>query len=101
MPVPEFIADLRQKIGHDALWLPGVTAAIFKQGTAGVEVLLPVGAASTADRGGAHRGRIYDHLRPGLAQADPAGIALCGLRRLAGSRMILPAGTVGRGGGCR
>lgn len=40
MPVPEFIADLRQKIGHDALWLPGVTAAIFKTGTAGVEVLL-------------------------------------------------------------
>lgn len=28
MPVPDFIVALRQKIGHDALWLPGVTAVV-------------------------------------------------------------------------
>ncbi|QGU03264.1 dihydroneopterin triphosphate pyrophosphatase [Corynebacterium kalinowskii] len=33
---PEFILDLRKKIGHTELWLPGVTAIILK----GDEVLL-------------------------------------------------------------
>lgn len=28
MPTPEFILALRQKIGHDLLWLPGVTAVV-------------------------------------------------------------------------
>ena len=28
MPTPEFILDLREKIGHDQLWLPGVTALV-------------------------------------------------------------------------
>ncbi len=28
MPVPEFIVELRRKIGHDLLWLPGVTAVV-------------------------------------------------------------------------
>jgi ADP-ribose pyrophosphatase YjhB (NUDIX family) len=28
MPVPQFIVDLRRKIGHDLLWLPGVTAVV-------------------------------------------------------------------------
>ncbi|SDQ36471.1 NUDIX domain-containing protein [Quadrisphaera sp. DSM 44207] len=28
MPVPEFIASLRARIGHDLLWLPGVTAVV-------------------------------------------------------------------------
>ena len=28
MPVPEFILRLREKIGHDLLWLPGVTAVV-------------------------------------------------------------------------
>lgn len=36
MPVPDFIVRLRQKIGHDALWLPGVTAVVLR----GDEVLL-------------------------------------------------------------
>ena len=27
-PVPEFVLALREKIGHDALWLPGVTAVV-------------------------------------------------------------------------
>ena len=28
MPIPEFVVDLRTKIGHDLLWLPGVTAVV-------------------------------------------------------------------------
>lgn len=29
MPVPDFVSALRQKIGHDLLWLPGVGAVVF------------------------------------------------------------------------
>ena len=29
MPVPEFIVRLRERIGHDLLWLPGVTAVVL------------------------------------------------------------------------
>jgi 8-oxo-dGTP pyrophosphatase MutT (NUDIX family) len=29
VPIPEFILELRKKIGHDLLWLPGVTAVVF------------------------------------------------------------------------
>lgn len=29
MPVPPFITDLRSRVGHDLLWLPGVTGAVF------------------------------------------------------------------------
>src|SRR3954466_11837664 len=36
MSVPDFIVRLRQKIGHDALWLPGVTSIVVR----GDEVLL-------------------------------------------------------------
>ena len=36
MPIPDFIVRLREKIGHDALWLPGVTAVVLR----GDEVLL-------------------------------------------------------------
>ena len=28
MPIPEFVVDLRAKIGHDLLWLPAVTAVV-------------------------------------------------------------------------
>jgi len=28
MPTPTFILELREKIGHDPLWLPGVTAVV-------------------------------------------------------------------------
>ncbi|PQM47440.1 Diadenosine hexaphosphate hydrolase [Mycobacterium talmoniae] len=37
MPVPEFIADLRARIGHDPLWLIGTTAVVIRGGS---EVLL-------------------------------------------------------------
>jgi 8-oxo-dGTP pyrophosphatase MutT (NUDIX family) len=36
VPAPDFIVSLRKKIGHDALWLPGVTAVVLR----GNEVLL-------------------------------------------------------------
>lgn len=36
MPIPQFIVDLRARIGHDPLWLIGVTAVVFR----GDEVLL-------------------------------------------------------------
>ncbi|NUR72731.1 MAG: NUDIX domain-containing protein [Hamadaea sp.] len=29
MPTPEFILALREKIGHDLLWMPGVTAVVL------------------------------------------------------------------------
>ena len=35
-PVPDFVVAIRQKIGHDPLWLPGVTAVVRR----GDEVLL-------------------------------------------------------------
>lgn len=36
MPTPDFVLDLREKIGHDPLWLSGVTAVVVR----GDEVLL-------------------------------------------------------------
>lgn len=29
MPTPDFVLDLRRKIGHDLLWLPGVVGVVF------------------------------------------------------------------------
>lgn len=29
VPIPEFIVSLRTRIGHDMLWLPGVTAVVL------------------------------------------------------------------------
>lgn len=29
MPTPEYILDVRRKLGHDLMWLPGVTAVVF------------------------------------------------------------------------
>ena len=40
MPTPEFILDLRAKIGTDLLWLPGVTAVVLRPAATGREVLL-------------------------------------------------------------
>ena len=31
MPIPDFIVELRRKIGTDLLWLPGVTAVVFDE----------------------------------------------------------------------
>jgi ADP-ribose pyrophosphatase YjhB (NUDIX family) len=36
VPVPDFILQLREKVGHDLLWLPGVTAVVLH----GPDVLL-------------------------------------------------------------
>lgn len=41
MSIPDFIVELRKKIGHDLLWLPGVTAVVLRDGAGGeAEVLL-------------------------------------------------------------
>lgn len=32
MPIPDFIVALREKIGTDLLWMPGVTACVFDAG---------------------------------------------------------------------
>ncbi len=40
MATPEFILDLRERIGNDLLWLSGVTAVVLREGEAGREVLL-------------------------------------------------------------
>ncbi|SEB81833.1 ADP-ribose pyrophosphatase YjhB, NUDIX family [Paramicrobacterium humi] len=40
MPTPEFIVGMREKIGHDELWLSGVTAVVSRKTDAGTEVLL-------------------------------------------------------------
>ncbi|UWX97926.1 NUDIX domain-containing protein [Arthrobacter zhaoxinii] len=29
MPTPDFVLSLRERIGHEPLWLPGVTAVVF------------------------------------------------------------------------
>lgn len=31
MPVPPFVLALRERIGHDMLWLPGVTAVVLRE----------------------------------------------------------------------
>jgi ADP-ribose pyrophosphatase YjhB (NUDIX family) len=30
VPTPDFVLDLREKIGHDLLWLPGVSAVVLR-----------------------------------------------------------------------
>lgn len=39
MPTPQFILDLREKVGHTLLWLPGTTVVVLRNGRDGVEVL--------------------------------------------------------------
>lgn len=31
MPTPDFVLSLREKIGHELLWLPGVTGVVFNE----------------------------------------------------------------------
>jgi 8-oxo-dGTP pyrophosphatase MutT (NUDIX family) len=40
MPTPEFVLSLREKIGHDLLWLTGVTAIVLRETERGTDVLL-------------------------------------------------------------
>lgn len=40
MPTPDFIIDLRKKIGNDLLWLMGASAYIHRTTPTGTEVLL-------------------------------------------------------------
>ena len=40
MATPDFVLALREKIGHDPLWLAGVTAVVLRDGPHGPQVLL-------------------------------------------------------------
>lgn len=41
MPIPDFIVSLRQKVGTELLWVPGVTAVVLRHAEDGMrEVLL-------------------------------------------------------------
>lgn len=40
MTVPDFVLDLRARVGHAPLWLPGVTAVVLREGPRGPQVLL-------------------------------------------------------------
>ncbi|HEY0218100.1 MAG TPA: NUDIX domain-containing protein [Cellulomonas sp.] len=40
MATPDFVLDLREKIGHAPLWLPGVSAVVLRPGADGEDVLL-------------------------------------------------------------
>ncbi len=42
MPTPDFVLDLRARIGHDLLWLPGVSAVVVRPGADGREEVLLV-----------------------------------------------------------
>ncbi|MBO9568969.1 MAG: NUDIX domain-containing protein [Cellulomonas iranensis] len=40
MPTPPFVLALRERVGHDQLWLPGVTAVVLREHDARTQVLL-------------------------------------------------------------
>ncbi|WP_062201748.1 NUDIX hydrolase [Demequina salsinemoris] len=40
MPTPDFVLALRERVGHELLWLSGVTAVVLRDTDAGREVLL-------------------------------------------------------------
>jgi ADP-ribose pyrophosphatase YjhB (NUDIX family) len=42
VPIPEFIVALRERIGRDLLWLPGVAAVVLRPGGTGADEVLLV-----------------------------------------------------------
>ncbi|MDR2255376.1 MAG: NUDIX domain-containing protein [Arthrobacter sp.] len=40
MTTPRFVLELREKIGHAPLWMPGVKGVVLRAGAGGAEVLL-------------------------------------------------------------
>jgi 8-oxo-dGTP pyrophosphatase MutT (NUDIX family) len=40
MPIPEFVLEIRQMIGHHPMWLPGVTAVVTRGDAEAREILL-------------------------------------------------------------
>jgi len=40
VPTPDFVLALRAGVGHDLLWMPGVSAVVLRDGSAGPQVLL-------------------------------------------------------------
>lgn len=49
MPIPDFIVELREQIGHTELWLPGVTAVIRRTAGSGATELLLVRRSDTGE----------------------------------------------------
>lgn len=47
MPIPDFILSLREKVGHELLWLSGVTAVVLRDGQEGTREVLLVRRADT------------------------------------------------------
>ncbi|WP_291377736.1 NUDIX domain-containing protein [Demequina sp.] len=47
MPTPDFVLDLRAKVGHDLLWMPGVTAVVLRDTPSGGREVLLVKRADT------------------------------------------------------
>ena len=91
MPTPEFVLALREKIGHDLLWLPAVTAVVLREDGS---VLL----ARRSDNG--NWGLVSGIVEPGeepavreterlVVDQDPGGDQ--------GPRQGAPAGLVGAG----
>jgi ADP-ribose pyrophosphatase YjhB (NUDIX family) len=33
MPIPDYVVEMRRKVGHEMLWLPGVTAVVVDAGS--------------------------------------------------------------------
>jgi len=42
MPIPDFVASLRERVGRDLLWLPGVAAVVLRPGPDDVDEVLLV-----------------------------------------------------------
>ena len=50
MPTPEFVLELRKKIGHDLLWLNGVTGCEIKEETGIDAVVTDLVAVTSSSR---------------------------------------------------
>ncbi|MFN3865869.1 MAG: NUDIX hydrolase [Demequina sp.] len=49
MATPEYVLSLREKVGHDLLWLPGVTAVVLRDGPGGGREVLLVRRADNGE----------------------------------------------------
>ena len=54
MPIPEFVVEIRQMIGHHEMWLPGVTAVVTRAAT--TMLLVAAGRQRRVDAGHRHPG---------------------------------------------
>jgi len=93
MAIPDFIVQLREKIGHDLLWLPGVTAVVLRQGQEGAAEVLLVRRADN-DAWTAVTGIVDPGERPAVAAArevlEEAGV-VAPAQRLVRVQSLSPA----------